>query len=46
MSDPQIREQVERIGETYAEVKNAMADLDREMVRLEILLSPWGGDKP
>jgi hypothetical protein len=43
--EEELREAVDRIGQAYADVRNAMSDLDRELVRLDVILSPWGGEK-
>ncbi|WP_166352406.1 hypothetical protein [Phytoactinopolyspora limicola] len=46
MTEDQLRAAVERIGEAATDVHNALAVLDRQIMRLEVALSQDGGDQP
>jgi hypothetical protein len=43
--EEQLRDARDRIRQAYADVENAMGVLARELVRLDVILSPRGGEE-
>ncbi|NDL60960.1 hypothetical protein [Phytoactinopolyspora mesophila] len=47
MNDAEIRAAVDRLGEAITEVRNALGTLDREFIRLDVIMSDrTGGEQP